>query len=137
MANLTRISITIDEDLVGPFDSYLTSAQYPNRSEAIRDLVRERLIREETRTTNRVSLASLTVLYRPDTRELSTKLLRIEQEAGAAVLGVSRVAVDAQTHLAVYLLKAKANDLRTFGDRVLGLKGVLHGELVLTVPPKK
>jgi len=77
------------------------------------------------------------VLYQPETRELSSKLLRIERDAGAAVLGVSRIAVDAQTHLAVYLLKAKANDLRSFGDRVLGLKGVLHGELVLTVPPKK
>ncbi|MBK8596443.1 MAG: nickel-responsive transcriptional regulator NikR [Holophagales bacterium] len=128
---LERISLAIDPDLLAKFDRILAESGVANRSEAVRDLIRKRLVEEEE-DPRAEAAASLTLVYDHDTRELSDRLVEIGHEHHAQILSTLHVHLDHDLCLEVMALRGKRRDLRRLASRVLGLKGVLHGGLVVS-----
>ncbi len=128
--DLERISLAIEPDLLRKFDVLLAESGVTNRSEAVRDLIRKRLIEEEDAGAE--SAATLTLVYDHDTRELSDRLVEIGHEHHTRILSTLHVHLDDRLCLEVMALRGKRGDLRRLSSQVLGLKGVLHGGLVLT-----
>ena len=129
--DLERISLAIDPDLLAKFDRILAESGVANRSEAVRDLIRKRLVEEEE-DPRAEAAASLTLVYDHDTRELSDRLVEIGHEHHAQILSTLHVHLDHDLCLEVMALRGKRRDLRRLASRVLGLKGVLHGGLVVS-----
>jgi CopG family transcriptional regulator, nickel-responsive regulator len=75
MADLTRISISLEENLLEAFDRLITAKGYATRSEAIRDLIRDLLIRQEARNQREEQVAVVTMVYDHHARELAAKLI--------------------------------------------------------------
>ena len=135
MPDLERITLAIDAELLQRFDRLLVTRGLGNRSEAVRDLIRARLVEEEATAGRGEAVASLTLLYDHEQRELSDKLVEAgHHHSGAQVIASMHVHLDDRLCLEVLALRGKPAGLRQFADGVLGLKGVLHGQLVISSP---
>jgi CopG family nickel-responsive transcriptional regulator len=129
---IERISLAIERPLLARFDRWLKRRGLSNRSEAVRDLVRARLVEDEDAQGDVEAVASLTLLYDHEQRELSDRLVAAGHHHQARVLSTMHVHLDERLCLEVLALRGEAAELRHFADHLLGLKGVKHGRLVIS-----
>jgi CopG family nickel-responsive transcriptional regulator len=127
-----RVSLAIEKPLLDRFDRLLHQRKLGNRSEAVRDLIRRRLVEEEATVGRGEAVASLTLLYDHEQRELSDRLLGAGHSHHAKVLSTMHVHLDERLCLEVMALRGTPAELRHFADHLIGMKGVKHGELVLS-----
>jgi CopG family transcriptional regulator, nickel-responsive regulator len=63
---------------------------------------------------------------------LSEKLTDAQHSAGAMILAATHVHLDQHFCLEVIIMKGRSRDLQALADRLLALRGVELGKLVLT-----
>jgi CopG family nickel-responsive transcriptional regulator len=131
MPQLSRTGVSLDEDLLKEFDRLITKRGYQNRSEAFRDLIREALL-TETIDSNKPVVGTLTLVYDHHVPNLSQKLTETQHVAGAMVLAATHVHLDHHYCLEVIIMKGRSKDIQGIADRMLALRGVELGKLVLT-----
>ena len=136
MAELARTGVSIDEDLLLEFDRLIKKRGYKNRSEAFRDLIRDALL-AETVDSNKPVVGTLTLVYDHHVPNLSEKLTGAQHSAGAMILAATHVHLDHHYCLEVIIMKGKSRDLQEVADRMLALRGVELGKLVLTNSGRK
>lgn len=129
---LERISLSIEKGLLGRFDRLLRERRLGNRSEAVRDLMRRRLVEGQEHAGRATAVASLTLVYDHEQRALSERLIGAGHDNHAQVLSTMHVHLDAHMCLEVMALRGKPAELRHFADHLIGLKGVQHGRLVIS-----
>ena len=129
---LERITIAIESELLESFEELLDRRNLGNRSEAIRDLIRRRLVEDEVEDDEGEAVASLTLLYDHEQRELAERLVGAGHAHHARVLSTLHVHLDHRLCLEVQVLQGEPSDLRLYADHLIGLRGVKHGELVLS-----
>ena len=132
MAELTRISVSLEENLLEIFDNLIAAKGYATRSEAIRDLIRDRLIREDARNQQGEQVAVLTLVYDHHARELATKLIDKQHHHHDLVVSTLHVHLGERHCLEVSILRGSGHEVMHLGDDLLATKGVLHGEITFT-----
>lgn len=135
MSNLIRFGIAMDEHLLEQFDALLKSKGYSNRSEAVRDLVRESLVSEQWQQCNE-AVASVTIVYDHHIRELPQKLTDIQHHYNTLILTTTHIHLDHDHCLEMIAVKGNTTEIKTFFDKIRGLKGVKHGGMVATTSGK-
>jgi CopG family nickel-responsive transcriptional regulator len=131
MPELSRTGVSIESELLKEFDRLIVKRGYQNRSEAIRDLIREALLTENVDSNNPV-VGTLTLVYDHHVPNLSQKLTETQHVAGAMVLAATHVHLDHNYCLEVIIMKGRSKDIQGVADRMLALRGVELGKLVLT-----
>jgi CopG family nickel-responsive transcriptional regulator len=131
MSQLSRTGVSLEEDLLKEFDRLIAKRGYQNRSEAIRDLIREALL-AETVDSNKPVVGTLTLVYDHHIPNLSQKLTAVQHSAGASILAATHVHLDHHYCLEVIIMKGRSKDIQAIADGMLALKGVELGKLVLT-----
>jgi CopG family nickel-responsive transcriptional regulator len=126
MAELVRTGISLDRKLLERFD-------YKNRSEAIRDLVRDYAVAEDIKE-NRTVVGTLTIVYDHHRPGLSERLIHAQHHAHGKVLAATHVHLDHRNCLEVVIMKGPSSEMKRLADQILSLRGVKHGKLVLTTP---
>ncbi len=132
MAELSRIGVSIDSGLLHRFDSYIAGKGYENRSEAFRDLIRDRLVESAVVAGNVVG--TVTLIYDHHTRLLSEKLTDLQHEYHDVVISTLHAHLDHENCLEVVVLRGKSRDVQKLADRLISTKGVQHGRLVMSSP---
>ena len=132
MADLTRISISLEAALLDAFDRLIAGKGYATRSEAIRDLIRDRLLRAEAKDRHGEQVAVVTMVYDHHARELAAKLIDKQHHHHALVVSTLHVHLGERHCLEVSVLRGPAAEVRHLGDELLATKGVLHGEVTFT-----
>jgi CopG family nickel-responsive transcriptional regulator len=132
MEELARFGVSIPKDLLEAFDEYIRRKHYANRSEAIRDLIRQKLVEEEWRESKEEVAGVITYLYDHHKRELVDKLMDIQHDYFERIITTQHIHVAHHRCLEVILVKGKANEIKELADKVQALKGVLHLNLTLT-----
>ncbi|MBN1515678.1 nickel-responsive transcriptional regulator NikR [Candidatus Sumerlaeota bacterium] len=135
MSELERFTISIDRRLLEQFDDLNSQCGYANRSEAIRDLIRDRLVTEHWRAPSDEAraAATVTIVYDPHTSDLSEKLTHLQHSQGDLVVSTLHVHLGGQSCLETVVLRGTAKEVKQLADRMIALKGVKHGKAVLTV----
>jgi CopG family nickel-responsive transcriptional regulator len=128
---LIRFGVSLPEDLSNRFDLLLRKKKYPNRSEAIRDLIRNSLIEEEIESDAKV-IGVLNLLYDHHKRELQDKLTIFQHENHEKFISNTHVHLDHNNCLEVILLKGKAGEIKALADQMIAIKGIKHGQIFLT-----
>jgi CopG family nickel-responsive transcriptional regulator len=136
MPPLSRTGVSLDEDLLQEFDHLITRRGYQNRSEAIRDLIREALLTDNV-TSNKPVVGTLTLVYDHHVPNLSQKLTEAQHSAGAMILAATHVHLDHNYCLEVIIMKGRSTALQDLAHRMLALRGVELGKLVLTTSGKE
>jgi CopG family nickel-responsive transcriptional regulator len=132
MPELARVSISLETALLGAFDRRITAQGYTNRSEAIRDLIRDRLIRDEAASAAGEQVAVLMLVYDHHARELAARLIDKQHHHHELVVSSLHVHLGERHCLEVSVLRGPVEKVRHLGDELLATKGVLHGEMTFT-----
>ena len=131
MGDLVRTGLSLEKELLEKFDAVIHRKGYQNRSEAIRDLIRELLVHSAV-DENKVIVGTLTMVYDHHQPNLSAKLIEAQHAAASKVLAATHVHLDHHHCLEVVILKGRSGEVRGLADRILSLRGVKHGELTVT-----
>jgi CopG family nickel-responsive transcriptional regulator len=134
MGQLSRIGIALDSDLLDRFDLSIEKSGYTNRSEAFRDLIRDRLVRERTQSPSAIVVGTVTLIYNHHASGITEKLTEAQHEHHDLVVSTTHAHLDHDSCLEVLIVHGKAARVQHFADLIIGLKGVQHGRLVMTVP---
>ncbi len=129
---LVRFSVAIGGELLQRFDRYRSDHNLPNRSEAVRALMRAALIEENVTHDNAECLGVVTLVYDHHAHGLGDQLTAIQHDSVQTVVSTTHVHLDAHRCLEVILLRGTAKLVRHLADRLIGTKGVETGRLVLT-----
>jgi CopG family nickel-responsive transcriptional regulator len=132
MDHLARISITIEQDLLDRFDALIQASGAGNRSEAIRDLVRDRLLEDEASRGHGQAVGTVTLVYDHTKRHLAEQLTDAGHEHHHEILASMHLHLDHDHCLEVIAVRGKRSILRRVADTMIGMKGVLHGKLVMS-----
>jgi CopG family nickel-responsive transcriptional regulator len=129
---MERVSISLDDDLLVKFDAYMNRKGYANRSEAIRDLLRERLERDQEKQGGAAhSVGCLSYVYNHHQRELARRLTEAQHAHHSHVLSTLHVHLDHENCLEVVVLNGETDSLRGFAEATIAETGVRHGKLHL------
>ncbi len=131
-----RFGISLDKALIERFDDLIRKKGYVNRSEAIRDLIRDSLVTEEWESVTTETVGTITLVYSHDTRELTDTLTDLQHHYHSAIVSSMHIHLDEHNCLEVIVVKGKAKDIKTIADRLIGTKGVKHGKLTVTTTGK-
>jgi len=129
---LIRFGVSMEKSLLRQFDSLCSRKGYENRSEAIRDLIRNLLIENALQDENTEGVGALTLVYNHHQRELEEKLTGYQHHHLHAIISSMHVHLNPHLCLEVLLLRGKAKEIKKIADGLIATKGVQHGKLVLT-----
>lgn len=136
MSNVKRFGVSMDEVLLKRFDKLTSKKGYRNRSEAIRDIIREKLVGEEWKSEKGVKVGTVTLVYNHHKRGISESLTDIQHHLHEYIVSSMHIHLDEDNCLEVIVLKGQANKIIKLVDRLIGLKGVKHGKFVMTTSGK-
>ena len=134
MGVLTRTGVAIDSDLLDRFDRFITAQGYTNRSEAFRDLIRDRLVSAAVEAPQAPVVGSVTLIYDHHSRLLPDKLMDLQHEHHELIVSTTHAHLDHHTCLEVIVVKGESRRVRQLADLLIGTKGVQHGRLVMSSP---
>jgi CopG family nickel-responsive transcriptional regulator len=131
---LIRTGVALDSDLLKRFDRLLLSEGYANRSEAFRDLIRDRLNEAGLESGEVFVVGAITLIYDHHWRLLPDRLMELQHEYHEVIISTVHSHLDHDMCLEVVVVKGKLKQVQELGSRLIGLKGVQHGKLVMSSP---
>jgi len=137
MEKVTRFGVSIDTQLLSRFDKLIEKLDYQSRSEAFRDLIRERLVSEEWKGEKAETVGILALVYSHDSRELTEILTRIQHKHLNIIVSSTHIHLDHHNCLEVIILKGQSQLIRKISDNLLTTRNVKHGKLIMTTTGKE
>ena len=124
--------MSLKEDLLNKFDLLLAEEGYASRSEAIRDLIRDALVRREW-INEETEIAGVTILvYNHHEHELAQKLTDVQHLDHGMIIASLHAHLDEHNCLEAVMLKGKAREVKRIADSLISTRGVKHGQFVAT-----
>ncbi len=133
---IVRFGVSMDEELMKRFDTLLSKKGYSNRSEAIRDLIRNSLVDEEWEEGKEIAGAILFV-YNHHKRELADKILDIQHDYSKIIQSSLHIHLDHSNCLEVVVVRGEAMQVRELYYKLHSTKGVKHCSLARTSTGKE
>lgn len=129
MKGVKRFSVSLEEELLKNIDSIVRSHKFPNRSQAIRFLIRDYDVKYKWEKNKEVA-GCIILVYDHHKRDLVAKSMDIQHDYHDCIFSSQHVHLDHTNCLEIIALKGKADRLRNLADRLIALKGMKHGDLV-------
>ena len=129
--SLSRIGVAIDSDLLQKFDELIAERGYTNRSEAFRDMIRERLIEEASESPGKQVVGTLTLVYNHHVRSLNEKLTEFQHSHLHNIVSTMHLHLDHDNCLEVLVVRGEAGAVRKIAGALISVKGVKHGRLTI------
>lgn len=137
MSQLERFGISVDHRLLEEFDKRNKEMGYSNRSEAIRDLLRDCLVKRKQWAKDNVRVAAtVNLIYDHHTSELTEKLNEIQHKHAALVVSSMHVHLNHNNCLEVVVLRGMGKDVKILAHELIAQKGVKHGKAIVTTEGK-
>ncbi len=133
----TRFGVSMNDDLLSGLDELVRRRRYPNRSEAIRNLVRSALVEEEWQSSRGEVIGVLVIIFDHKRRELSSRLLKKEHKHSRAVLTTLHLHLDHENCLEAKVLRGTPDSVRALADEISSMKGVKYSRLIAATAGKK
>lgn len=130
MTTLVRFSTSIEKPLYKSMERLLRKSGYSNRSEFVRDIIRERLVQEEWKL-NEDAVGTITLIFDHHKRQLSERLLELQHDHHKDILASTHVHLDHDRCVETILVKGRAQKIEELANMLRKEKGVLHASLSL------
>jgi len=132
VSGLIRFGISMEKELLERLDEEIVKRGYPNRSEAIRDLIRNQLVELDWSRDDQEVAGTITIIYNHHVRGLSDLLLELQHQHHGMIVSVMHVHLEHDHCLEVMVIKGQASEAKELAGRLIGVKGVKHGKLTIT-----
>ena len=130
MSKLARFGVSLEEELLKKYDSYIADKKYPTRSKAIGDLIRDELVKREWKESSEVA-GVITLVYDHHKREVVNKLMRVQHDFHEKIISTQHIHLDHDNCLEIVIVKGKPKEVETLSDKLKTVKGVKHGSLTM------
>lgn len=131
MEKIIRFGVSLPAELLKHFDRESGRRRYANRSEAIRDLMRDWLVRRAWSDSRSEVVGTVTLVYDHHRRELVGELTEIQHGAHRMIISSQHIHLDDDNCLEVVIIRGRAGAVRQLGERLRSVRGVKVGELVM------
>lgn len=125
MSKLIRFGVSIPEDLIAKFDKLIKTKKYKNRSEAIRDLIRESFVEEEWTLAKDVA-GGISMVYDHHQRQLVNKLVETQHKFHNLIISSQHIHLDHDNCLEFIVVKGKAEEVKKLYNMLKSTRGVKH-----------
>ncbi len=132
MSTVERFGVSIDPDLLATFDQQIKQAGYQNRSEAVRDLIRDYLVRQQWELPQTAVVGTITLVYDHHTSDIEHHLTHLQHEHAAHICCNTHVHLDEHNCIEVIIVQGSGAVIRSIADQLIASRGVKHGQLVCT-----
>jgi CopG family nickel-responsive transcriptional regulator len=126
---MQRVTITLDDDLLATLDNLSQRRGYNNRSEAIRDILRDALTEEATVKPQTHGYAVLSYVYEHEKRDLASRIVATQHHHHDLSVATLHVHINHDDCLEIAVLKGNMGEVQHFADDVIAQRGVRHGHL--------
>jgi CopG family nickel-responsive transcriptional regulator len=134
---LKRFGVSIPDDLLNKLDRLADKKGYSNRSEVIRDLIRDRFVEKEWELGDKEVVGTVTLVYNHESHELADKLTDLQHHYHKNIISTTHIHLDEHNCLEVLVVRGKAPKIKGIADLLISTKGVKHGKLVMTTTGKE
>jgi CopG family nickel-responsive transcriptional regulator len=136
MSELIRFGVSLPKDLLERFDRRIREKKYTNRSEALRDLIREDLVRKEWQE-NKLIAGAMILIYDHHKRELLDKIIDIQHDFQEIIISTQHVHLDHHNCLEIIALRGQSAQAQRLTDMLRALKGIKHAALSMSTTGKE
>ncbi|MEM3396022.1 MAG: nickel-responsive transcriptional regulator NikR [Thermoplasmata archaeon] len=126
-----RFGVSVEKDLLDKFDAMIKSKGYANRSEAIRDLIRDALLETASEIETTEGFGTLTLIYDHDAGDVVEKLLHLQHDWHDHIISTTHIHISEHHCMEIIAIKGKILEMKKLAEHLRALKGVLHGKLVV------
>ena len=137
MESVIRFGISLNPEILKKFDEIINDKGYANRSEAIRDLIRDFIVAEEWKKPEGEVVGALTLLYDHEVRGVADRLTDLQHRYHANVLSSMHVHLDEHNCMELLVIRGIAEDIKRIADYLISSRGVKHGKLVMSAAGKE
>lgn len=130
MEKIIRFSVSLPEKLLEELDKKVDAQGYASRSEFTRDLIREKIVKDDWKDDGSDVIGVLTMIYTHHQNELVQKILEIQHDAHIHIMCNTHVHVNHENCLETVMVSGKASKVKDFAQKIGGLKGVKFSKLV-------
>jgi len=132
MPPVDRFTVSLDTELLAAFDHHIAARGCENRSEAIRDLIRDLLAAAQLQKGCEPLVAFLNGVCDHRVGESAKRIRTVLQGASDLVLGIFTTAIDADRDGLAVALKGPSDRVHALANEVQAMRGVTHGHLSAT-----
>jgi len=132
VSNVARFGVSMSETLLNQFDQLVQARGYANRSEAIRDLVRDALVVKEWEEGEGEVAGTITLVYDHHTAGLTDTLTELQHEYHHLIISTLHVHLDEHNCLETLIVRGSPQEAKKLADQLISLKGIIHGKLTVT-----
>ena len=136
MSDIVRFGVSLEKELLEKFDRLITEKSYSNRSEAIRDLIRENLVKKEW-TEGKEVAGSITLVFNHHKRELMNTLTDIQHDFHHLIISSQHIHLDHDNCLEIIVVKGKPEETKELTNKLRSTKGVKYGALSIATTGKE
>jgi CopG family nickel-responsive transcriptional regulator len=128
---LVRFGVGIDEEVLKALDSFVIDNNLPNRSQAIRHLVEKNSVEKKWQC-NHIVAGAIVMLYDHHKGDVTVKSNDIQHEYYDVILSSQHFHLSHDNCLEIIAVKGMANKLTQLSDKLIGIKGIIHGKLIMS-----
>jgi CopG family nickel-responsive transcriptional regulator len=133
MEELVRFGVSMPASLLTDFDRVIQRKGYTNRSEAIRDMIRDAIVEHEWME-NKEVVGTVTIVFDHHKKGVMEKLTDLQHQYHNKIASSTHIHLDHENCLEVIVVRGKPSQIKALADKMIALKGVKHGKLVVTSP---
>ncbi len=134
---IVRFGVSMEKKLLKDFDKLISKKGYANRSEAVRDLIRDHLVEEKWKTEKEEMAGTITLVYNHHTPGLSEALIELQHHSHNLIISTMHLHLDEDNCLEVLLVRGRVDKIRAIADKLISTCGVKHGKLTMTTTGKE
>ena len=131
MSDLTRVSLSLDQSLLDSLEQLAAKSGYENRSEFIRDLIRDHLAHDQWQSGEEV-LGTLTLIYNHHQRGVTEKLVELQHHSGEHILASTHVHLSHEICAEMIMVKGEPSKVRNLAYKLRQNRGVLHSGVTMS-----
>lgn len=128
---LVRFGVSIDEEILKALDNFVVESNFPNRSQAIRHLVEKNLVEKKWQCNHNVA-GAIVLLYDHHKGDVTLKANDVQHQYYDVILSSQHFHLTHNNCLEIVAVKGTANRLTELSDKLIGIKGVIHGKLIMS-----
>jgi len=132
MSDIVRFGVSLKKERLKALDEFAAKKSFPSRSRALTFIIEEALVDQAEDDDERELCGALVIMYDHHRNDFMSSFVAVQHDYHHVILTSQHIHVDHHTCLETITLKGKPSVLKELSDRILAMKGIKHGRLVLT-----
>ena len=129
--SVSRFSVSLEKELLDELDQYVNNNCFANRSQALRFLIENNIVKEKWQCNNIVA-GAIVLMYDHHKKDIDVKSNDVQHDYYDVILSSQHYHLSHDVCLEIIAVKGKANKLTELSDKLIGIKGIKHGKLVMS-----